>query len=168
MERIYKRGEIYFAELGDGVGSEQKGTRPVVIIQNDIGNKHSGTVIVAALTSEIKSKPKLPTHYYIRSNDGLYKDSVVMLEQIRTIDKTRIVCYVGQVSQSQLDGIDKALKLSVGLMRFNVINLCTDCVNKLHSSGAFFFKRDNSVNYSRKCLICKENKSKPYKVSLKL
>ena len=87
MNETYLRGDLYYADLGQGIGSEQQGTRPVVIIQNNIGNRHSPTVIVAAITSKTNAKAKLPTHYYIAAGNGLELPSIVLLEQIRTIDK---------------------------------------------------------------------------------
>ena len=89
MEKTIKRGDIYYAELNPVIGSEQGGTRPVLIISNDIGNRHSPTVIVAAITSRVHTKAKLPTHTAIRDFEGLNKDSIILLEQIRTIDKKR-------------------------------------------------------------------------------
>jgi len=88
MNRTYLRGEMYYADLGKGIGSEQDGHRPVVIIQNDVGNKYSPTVIVASISSRISGKSKLPTHYYINAEDGLREPSIVLLEQIRTITST--------------------------------------------------------------------------------
>lgn len=90
MKRTYQRGEMYYADLGHGVGSEQEGRRPVVIIQNNVGNKHSPTVIVAAITTKTAGKRKLPTHYEIGAEHGLKAPSLVLLEQIRTIDKHRL------------------------------------------------------------------------------
>ena len=90
MEKTIKRGDIYYAELNPVIGSEQGGTRPVLIISNDIGNRHSPTVIVAAITSRVHTKAKLPTHTAIRDFEGLNKDSIILLEQIRTIDKKRL------------------------------------------------------------------------------
>lgn len=88
---IVKRGEVYFADLNPVVGSEQGGQRPVIIVQNNVGNKYSPTVIVAAITAKI-SKAKLPTHVEVRKDEvGLLKDSVILLEQIRTIDKRRLI-----------------------------------------------------------------------------
>lgn len=101
MSRTYKRGEIYYADLGHGVGSEQEGRRPVVIIQNDVGNKHSPTVIVAAVTTKAFGKrKKLPVHYALDNETGLKAPSVVMLEQIRTLDKHRLEQYVGNCRRS--------------------------------------------------------------------
>ena len=90
MNKTYLRGEMYYADLGRGIGSEQEGYRPVLIIQNDVGNRYSPTVIVASISSRIDGKSKLPTHYYINAEDGLREPSVVLLEQIRTIDKHRL------------------------------------------------------------------------------
>lgn len=100
MEKTIKRGDIYYAELNPVIGSEQGGTRPVLIISNDIGNRHSPTVIVAAITSRVHTKAKLPTHTAIRDFEGLNKDSIILLEQIRTIDKKRLQEYIGMLSES--------------------------------------------------------------------
>ena len=81
MSKTYLRGDLYYADLGHGIGSEQKGTRPVVIIQNNVGNKHSPTVIIAAVTSKANVKAKLPTHYYLDAGNGLVQPSLVLLEQ---------------------------------------------------------------------------------------
>ena len=109
------RGDIFYADLGRGIGSEQKGYRPVLIIQNNVGNKHSPTVIVASITSKVGVKAKLPTHYYVNTESGLEAPSVVLLEQIRTIDKKRLDSYIGHLSKNHIDGIDKALAVSVGI-----------------------------------------------------
>ena len=102
-----KRGYLYYADLSPVVGSEQGGVRPVLIIQNDIGNKYSPTVIVAAITSQI-NKAKLPTHIEISAHEyGLNKDSVILLEQIRTIDKKRL--------REKIGCLDKSLQISLGL-----------------------------------------------------
>lgn len=112
---IVKRGEIYYADLSPVVGSEQGGVRPVIIIQNDMGNKHSPTVIISAITSQI-DKAKLPTHVEISSEEyGLNKDSVVLLEQIRTLDKRRLKEKIGQMTDKDMIKVDKALKISVGV-----------------------------------------------------
>ena len=89
MNHTYLRGDMYYADLGRGIGSEQEGYRPVVIIQNNVGNKHSPTVIIASITSKTGVKAKLPTHYYIDAEDGLELPSIVLLEQLRTVDKRR-------------------------------------------------------------------------------
>ena len=115
MNRTYLRGEMYYADLGKGIGSEQEGHRPVVIIQNDIGNKHSPTVIVASISSRIEGKSKLPTHYYINAEDGLREPSVVLLEQIRTIDKRRLREHMGRLDENQMHLVDDAIAVSFGL-----------------------------------------------------
>lgn len=109
------RGDMYYADLGIGVGSEQMGNRPVLIIQNNMGNKHSPTVIIAPITSRVDVKAKLPTHYYINAEGGLGIPSIVLLEQIRTIDKKRLGSYIGHLSDTYINGIDKALAISIGL-----------------------------------------------------
>lgn len=110
-----KRGEIYYADLSPVVGSEQGGIRPVLIVQNDVGNKFSPTVIAAAITSQ-KEKSKLPTHIELDpENCGLAKDSVVLLEQIRTIDKKRLKEKMGSLDYGSMNKVDKALSISFGL-----------------------------------------------------
>ncbi len=110
-----KRGEIYYADLSPVVGSEQGGIRPVLIVQNDIGNKHSPTVIAAAITSQ-KDKSKLPTHIGISASCcGLAKDSIVLLEQIRTIDKKRLKERMGVLDTPAMEQVDNALSISFGL-----------------------------------------------------
>lgn len=110
---MIKRGEVYFADLSPVVGSEQGGIRPVLIVQNDVGNKYSPTVIAVAITSQM-TKAKLPTHIELDTVDGLPKDSVVLLEQIRTIDKRRLREKVCNVSQIKMAEINDALLVSLG------------------------------------------------------
>ena len=117
MERKVKRGNIFYADMKFCVGSEQSGCRPVLIIQNDIGNKHSKTVIVATITSRAVSKTKLPTHCYLKAQKGLRQDSLVLLEQIRTIDKTRLREYIGSLDSAAMNEVDQALAISVGLVK---------------------------------------------------
>ena len=110
-----KRGYLYYADLSPVVGSEQGGIRPVLIIQNDIGNKYSPTVIVAAITSQI-NKAKLPTHIEISANEyGLNKDSVILLEQIRTIDKKRLREKIGCLDKNMMLKVKNSLQISLGL-----------------------------------------------------
>ncbi len=110
-----KRGYLYYADLSPVVGSEQGGVRPVLIIQNDIGNKYSPTVIVAAITSQI-NKAKLPTHIEISAHEyGLNKDSVILLEQIRTIDKKRLREKIGCLDKNMMLKVDNSLQISLGL-----------------------------------------------------
>ena len=112
---IVKRGDIFYADLSPVVGSEQGGVRPVLVVQNDIGNKYSPTVIVAAVTSQI-NKAKMPTHIELSANEyGLSKDSVVLMEQIRTIDKKRLKEKIGHMDEELQCSIDEALRISFGL-----------------------------------------------------
>ncbi len=108
-----KRNEIYYADLSPIQGSEQDGTRPVLIIQNDIGNRYSPTTVVAPITSKVR-KHKLPTHVEIQA-EWLPKDSIILLEQIRTIDKTRLGEYVGELTVEQMCKVDLAISISLGL-----------------------------------------------------
>lgn len=112
-ERSFKRGEIYVANLSPYVGSEQGGIRPVIILQNNLGNIFSPTLIVAPLTSRYK-KRNLPTHYLIEDVEELKTTSLVLLEQIKTIDKRRITEYIGQASKDDIKNIEKALTISLG------------------------------------------------------
>ncbi len=113
---IVKRGDIYYADLSPVVGSEQGGIRPVLIIQNDIGNKYSPTVIAAAITSRI-NKAKMPTHIELTAKEyGLNKDSVILLEQIRTIDKRRLRERIGRIDDELMDNVNDALSISFGLV----------------------------------------------------
>lgn len=114
-----KRGEIYYADLSPVIGSEQGGIRPVLIVQNDVGNRYSPTVIAAAITSQ-HDKSKLPTHIDLRAECcGLAKDSIVLLEQVRTIDKKRLKEKMGTVDSGAMDRVDKALTVSFGLDNTN-------------------------------------------------
>lgn len=112
---LVRRGEIYFADMGEGVGSEQKGIRPVLILQNDVGNKYSPTTIVALITS-ISKKMNLPVHYEIRKElSHLPQDSVVLLEQIRTIDKKRLIKKVSNLNEEQMDTVNTKILISFGM-----------------------------------------------------
>ena len=116
---MVKRGDVFFANLSPVVGSEQGGSRPVLVIQNNIGNKYSPTVIVAAITSRI-TKPRMVTHVALEAKKtGLERDSVVLLEQIRTIDKQRLTDRVTHLDSQVMHDVDEALRVSVGLVRLH-------------------------------------------------
>lgn len=119
QKRIIRRGDVFYADLSPVVGCEQGGIRPVLIIQNDIGNRYSPTVIVVAITSKLKQE--LPTHVEIGCMEPLQKNSVVLLEQIRTIDRIRLLEYIGSLSDLRMISIDQALSLSLGLTTAKVI-----------------------------------------------
>ena len=118
---MIRRGELYYADLNPVVGSEQGGVRPVLVLQNDVGNKYSPTIIAAATTSRL-TKAKLPTHIEIaKENSPLSKNSIVLLEQIRTIDKSRIKEKIGELSPEIMQQIDNALLVSLGFFTTNWI-----------------------------------------------
>lgn len=113
MKKRIMRGDIFYADLGMTVGSEQGGVRPVLIIQNDEGNKFSPTVIIAAITGS--KKVRIPTHVIVPNIPALRRESIVLLEQIRTIDKSRLNEYIGRISVEMQRKIDRALAVSVGI-----------------------------------------------------
>ena len=116
MDNSVKRGDIFYADLSPVVGSEQGGVRPVLIVQNDTGNRHSPTVIAAAITSQT-GKARLPTHIELSARSfGLPKDSVILLEQLRTIDKRRLKDKICHLNKEQLASVDEALKISLDLL----------------------------------------------------
>ena len=122
MDNSVKRGDIFYADLSPVVGSEQGGVRPVLIVQNDTGNKHSPTVIAAAITSQT-GKARLPTHITLASHScGLPKDSVVLLEQIRTLDKKRLREHMGRVDDQVMRRVDSAIAVSFGLSGWCKLN----------------------------------------------
>ena len=115
MERKIRRGDMFYVDLTFGVGSEQAGIRPALIIQNDTGNKYSNTIIVAVITSRIVNKAKMPTHYRVKAQQGLGRDSLILLEQLRTIDRARLREYIGTLEVGDMENVNKALAISVGL-----------------------------------------------------
>lgn len=115
---VLRRGDIFYGDLSPVIGSEQGGIRPVLIIQNDVGNKYSPTVIIAAITSQI-NKAKLPTHVELEAlKYGITKDSVILLEQIRTIDKRRLKEKIGHLSEELMKQVDTAIQISFGLIEY--------------------------------------------------
>ena len=111
-----RRGDIWMTDLGeDGIGSEQKGLRPCVVIQNNIGNHYGPTVIVAAITTAVKAK--MPTHFVLKSSDGVYKTSVCLCEQVFTVDKRRLKSYVGRLGEDKFKVLNKCLSVSLGLTK---------------------------------------------------
>lgn len=115
---IVKRGDVFYADLSPVIGSEQGGVRPVLVVQNDVGNKYSPTIIISAITSQI-NKAKLPTHIEISASEfGLNKDSVVLLEQIRTVDKRRLRDKIGHFDDELMEKVNEGLLVSFGLVDF--------------------------------------------------
>ena len=172
MNETYLRGDMYYADLSDGIGSEQKGYRPVIIIQNNTGNKHSPTVIVAAISSKVGVKAKLPTHYYIEAVCGLQMPSIVLLEQLRTIDKQRLDHYIGRLPEQHIRGINHALAISIGLSNFNLpklnLCLCGVCADNFRNTGAFSLRRTNPQQATKDtCTYCNHRKGLDYEVTAK-
>ena len=112
---IYRRGDIYLVDLGTNIGSEQGGRRPVLLLQNDVGNHYAPTLIVAPVSSRYWKKSNQPTHSLIEGIRNLSSPSVVLAEQLITIDKVRVLKYLGKVPEEQMQGIDKAVMVSLGL-----------------------------------------------------
>jgi len=167
MSRTYQRGDMYYADLGRGIGSEQEGYRPVVIIQNNLGNKYSPTVIIAAISSKVGIKPKLPTHYYINAEDGLELPSIILLEQIRTIDKQRLAKYIGRLSKEHISGMNHALAVSIDLIHTTLQSLnmclCNACADKFRSTGAFSLRRTETEHGI--CAYCNQPTGHNYEVT---
>ena len=157
MNQTYKRGDVFFTDLGQGIGSEQMGYRPVVIIQNDTGNKHSPTVVVAAVTSKVDAKAKQPTHCFIGTEYGLEMPSVILLEQIRTLDKQRLEKYIGRLSKKHLNDLNHALAISVGLIPAQenlVLCLCKPCADNFRLDGKYDLVRVMENQERDTCTYC--------------
>ena len=172
MNETYLRGDMYYADLGDGIGSEQKGCRPVLIIQNNTGNKHSPTVIVAAISSKVGVKAKLPTHYYIGAASGLQMPSIVLLEQLRTIDKLRLDTYIGRLPDQHIRGVNHALAISVGLIapapKKLTLCLCSVCADNFRNTDAFALRRTDPQQAALDiCTYCNHRKGLDYEVVAK-
>lgn len=139
-----QRGEIYFASLLSTVGSVEGFTRPVVILQNDIGNVHSPTTIVVPLSSQIHKHSSLPTHYFINADDGLKLPSVALAEQIQTIDKSQLGRYIGKLSSKNMLGVERAVNISLGLHKTSVemrLCLCYRCAESFRLTGKYKLRR---------------------------
>lgn len=166
MERTITRGDMYYANLAPAVGSEQSGFRPVVVIQNNFGNKYSPTIVVAAITSRSSDKINLPTHIRLSPDYGLEKNSIVLLEQIRTIDRKRLSKYIGTLNDNTIAQINYALLVSVGLDKYPidmlgsindklVLCLCHSCASQFYSLPDHHIKRlDYYQEIKDKCDYC--------------
>jgi len=157
MEKAILRGEMYYADLSPVVGSEQGGVRPVLIIQNNIGNNYSPTIIVAAITG--KAKSELPTHISLAGMPSLQRDSIVLLEQIRTIDKRRLKNYIGTLDEVLMNEVNRALTVSIGLHdtihQHLIMSLCSTCVQQFYDSPVHTIKRVNPKQKIKEpCMFC--------------
>ena len=161
------RGDVYFADLDPTIGSEQGGMRPVLVVQNDVGNRHSPTVIVAAITN--RRKPALPTHVRLPWAAGLDAGSTVLLEQVRTIDKSRLAQKVCAIGGEQMRFIDLALMASLGIRNNRpdamVMTLCRSCVQAFRESGGYFVRRADFRQEEREpCTMCNVRTGYDYEV----
>lgn len=162
------RGDIYYANLNPVVGSEQGGMRPVVVIQNDTGNKHSSTIIVAPVTSKFKSQ--LPTHLPLSGVPGLHQGSIVLLEQLRTIDKIRCGKRIGSLGYMAMRMIDAALIVSLGLEKAQgepmIMTLCPTCSQSFYDSGSYCLHRiDHDQVIKELCTMCNVHTGFDYEVT---
>ena len=169
MNRTYLRGDMYYADLGRGIGSEQEGYRPVLILQNNTGNKYSPTVIVAAISSKVDAKAKLPTHYLLQAENGLGLPSLVLLEQLRTIDKKRLGAYIGHLEEKHIRKINHALAVSVGLIEEVPENLimclCPACANNFYGTGSYYLRRVHPDRVEKDiCTYCGQRPGFDYEV----
>jgi mRNA interferase MazF len=167
MTKPYYRGELYYADLGKGIGSEQEGYRPVVIIQNNMGNKYSPTVIAAPVTTNHEAKSRLPTHCYIGAESGLDTSSVILLEQLRTIDKKRLGHFVGRLNRTHLRQLNQALAISIDLKEPKKaqikISLCKTCAHNFYAAGSFILRRSGRMQTDNlTCCYCGQKKGIEY------
>lgn len=167
MKKI-SRGEIYYADLNPVVGSEQGGMRPVLIVQNDTGNRHSPTVIVAAITT--RNKPDMPTHVRLIGLECLKESSVVLLEQLRTVDKIRLKEYIGRASEEQVFEINHALAISLGLipnMKEPIeLCLCSICAEQFYRSKYHHIERvDKKQKVKELCTYCNVRHGFDYRIT---
>jgi len=146
-KKLVKRGEIYYANLNPVIGSEQGEIRPVLVVQNDVGNKYSPTVVIVPLTCRLEKKP-LPTHVLIPQSDGLEHDSLALTEQIRTIDQSRLDRFMGRIGSKVQLKIDAALAICVGIDVFRsakseviTLCLCPRCERDFWESGCLLIKK---------------------------
>lgn len=188
MSRTYLRGDLYYADLGQGIGSEQGGKRPVLVIQNNVGNRHSPTIIIAPITTRVK-KLRQPTHISIPPCFGLPQSSMAMLEQIRTIDKSRLGDYVGRLDDDVMDYIDKALGISIGLKNpahcvgtqkqsanepqnempdEMVLTLCITCLKQFIHSPKHIVKRIDRTQSKEPCMYCHVRDGYDYRITHRL
>jgi mRNA interferase MazF len=178
------RGQMYLADLNPVVGSEQGGIRPILVVQNNIGNRHSPTIIVVPITTQVK-KTNMPTHVRIPPSFGLPHDSMAMMEQIKTIDKSRLGEYLGYLEDDVMDSIGKALGISVGLgnrMSHNrpirqaaheqekdapeelELTLCGPCLQQFVSSPEHIVKRVDFMQEKETCVYCNVRSGYDYRI----
>lgn len=157
MSEIYKRGEIYNTDFGVGLGSEQMGIRPALIVQNNTGNFYSPTIIVAAITSSRHDKASLPTHYNVGTDTGLEVPSIILLEQLRTVSKERLGDYIGELSSRDMKRLIYPLSVSLGMIRFQkknmVLTLCKKCAENFRQAH-YVLCPVGDHRYKETCMRC--------------
>lgn len=154
----YHRGELYFTDFGVGMGSEQMGCRPAVILQNDTGNQYGTTVIVAPITTDRPEKADLPTHVYLDAEAGLTAPSIILGEQIRTISKDRLMEQIGMLSAARMQEINSALLVSLGIRgrkeRVVIMPICKACIKESRIASLFALKCRGSKHEKDICACC--------------
>lgn len=157
MSKIYKRGEIYNTDFGVGLGSEQMGVRPALIVQNNAGNFYSPTIIVAAITSQKQNKTVLPTHYVVGTDTGLNVPSIILLEQLRTVSKERLGDYIGELSPHDMKRLVYPLSVSLGMIRYQrknlVLTLCKKCAENFRQAQYVLYPVGDH-RYKETCMRC--------------
>ena len=172
--REIQRGDVFYADLSPVKGSEQDGTRPVLVIQNDVWNKYSTTVIIAPITSSIKKKG-LPTHVQLPAHAGLPENSMVLLEQVRTIDKCRVDQYIMTIDENSMAQVNKALEISLGLKpqpeerrekpEEMVLCLCPTCASQFFNSPDHIIRRVDPLSEVKEdCTYCQVRKGYDYRI----
>lgn len=166
MSKPFNRGEIYVADLGETTiadTSAQKGKRPVLIISNDVGNEMGTTVIVAAITSKL-TKPNLPTHVTVGRKNGLYRPSIILTEQISTLDKTVLEKYIGKLREFEILKLNEALKVSIGLRNMKKLTevrpLCHKCAAEYEDTGEYEIKYLRGHQNYEPCVKCNSPRGK--------
>ena len=163
-KRMIWRGDIYRVDFGQGRGSEQGGLRPAVIVQNNVGNWASPTVIVVPLTSRVFSKSVLPTHSLVTADSGVENTSLALTEQVRTVDKRRLHEYIGHLNQAHMNELDIALAVSVGLQKGHAqelrLSLCPSCAQKFYESSRYYIHRAYRYQTIKEsCDLCRKYNS---------
>ena len=157
MRIALSRGDVFFADLDPAFGCEQSGTRPVLIVQNNTGNRYSNTTIVAAISQRIK--PSLPTHVAIQETLGIGQNSVILLEQLRTIDEKRLAGKLGRLDEKQMHLVDAALMASLGIKTTPkdtiLMTLCHNCAQSFRDSGGYLLRPANPLqDMQEPCTVC--------------
>ena len=171
MNGLYYRGELYFTDFGVGLGSEQMGVRPAVIIQNDIGNQYGTTVIVAPITTDRPKKANLPTHVYLEAEAGLTVPSIILAEQIRTISKDRLLKHIGTLSVARMREVNSALLVSVGVRERKgcpiIMPICKACLKESRIAAMFAVTLRGTKQDKDICVCCNHSMGRLFELTVK-